>query len=144
MDGRGIYVVSYIVCSMFVSIVYTYYIMLLSVYICLCAFIVVFGAILSATDTVAVLGLLKNAGASAKLTYFIAGESLLNDGTALAMYNLLYRMIKINNIPYTSVEIVEYILKVIFLSPIIGICFGLGCLTLVSYFNHRMVRAVIC
>ena len=113
------------------------------IHICL-HYIVVFGAILSATDTVAVLGLLKNAGASAKLTYFIAGESLLNDGTALAMYNLLFRMIKINTTAYTSVEIVEYILKVIFLSPIIGICFGLGCLTLVSYFNHRMVRLVLC
>ena len=38
----------------------------------------VFGSILSATDTVAVLSLLKSAGASAQLTMFIVGESLVN------------------------------------------------------------------
>ena len=43
----------------------------------------VFGSILSATDPVAVVALLKSAGASPKLTILIVGESLLNDGTAM-------------------------------------------------------------
>ena len=42
-----------------------------------------FGAILSATDPVAVVALLKSAGASPKLTILIVGESLLNDGSAM-------------------------------------------------------------
>ncbi len=41
----------------------------------------VFGSILSATDPVAVVALLKTAGASPKLTMVIVGESLMNDGT---------------------------------------------------------------
>ena len=41
------------------------------------------GSILSATDPVAVVALLKSAGASPKLTILIVGESLLNDGTAM-------------------------------------------------------------
>lgn len=43
----------------------------------------IFGAILSATDPVAVVALLKSAGASPKLTILIVGESLLNDGSAM-------------------------------------------------------------
>ena len=48
------------------------------------------GAILSATDPVAVVQLLKSLGASAKLGTLIEGESLLNDGTAYAMF-LIFR-----------------------------------------------------
>ena len=44
-----------------------------------------FGLILSATDPVAVVALLKSACASPKLTILIVGESLLNDGTAMVL-----------------------------------------------------------
>lgn len=53
----------------------------------------VFGSILSATDPVAVVALLKNAGASPKLTMLIVGESLMNDGTAMVLFTLFYRML---------------------------------------------------
>ena len=49
------------------------------------------GAILSATDPVAVVALLKGAGASPKLTILIVGESLLNDGTAMVLFSLFYQ-----------------------------------------------------
>ena len=44
------------------------------------------GAMLSATDPVAVVQLLKSLGASPQLGTLIEGESLLNDGTAYAMF----------------------------------------------------------
>ena len=44
------------------------------------------GSMLSATDPVAVVQLLKSLGASPKLGTLIEGESLLNDGTAYAMF----------------------------------------------------------
>lgn len=44
------------------------------------------GAILSATDPVAVVQLLKSLGASPSLGTLIEGESLLNDGTAYVMF----------------------------------------------------------
>eukprot|EP00415_Alexandrium_ostenfeldii_P005062 UN5062 len=43
------------------------------------------GSILSATDPVAVIGALSALGAPAKLSHLISGESLLNDGSAVAL-----------------------------------------------------------
>ena len=48
-----------------------------------------FGAVVSATDPVAVVALLKELGASKKLGTLIEGESLLNDGTAIVAFMLL-------------------------------------------------------
>ena len=47
------------------------------------------GALLSATDPVAVVALLKDMGAPGALSAFIEGESLLNDGTAVVIFNVI-------------------------------------------------------
>jgi NhaP-type Na+/H+ or K+/H+ antiporter len=47
-----------------------------------------FGAILSCTDTVAVLSLLKEAGAPKKFSSLIEGESLLNDGSCMILFTI--------------------------------------------------------
>jgi len=47
-----------------------------------------FGSILSATDPVAVVALLKELGVSKRLSTLIEGESLLNDGTALVAFEV--------------------------------------------------------
>jgi NhaP-type Na+/H+ or K+/H+ antiporter len=54
------------------------------------------GAILSATDPVAVVALLKDLGASKKLGTLIEGESLLNDGTAMVVFLVLYDKVTIS------------------------------------------------
>jgi len=48
-----------------------------------------YGAIISATDPVAVVALLKELGASKRLSTMIEGESLLNDGTAFVVFLVL-------------------------------------------------------
>jgi len=52
-----------------------------------------FSGLLSATDPVAVVALLKDLGASKKLSTIIEGESLMNDGTAIVVFQLFYRMV---------------------------------------------------
>ena len=44
------------------------------------------GAMLSATDPVAVVALMKELGASSRLSTLIEGESLLNDGSAVVLF----------------------------------------------------------
>ncbi|KAK7486667.1 hypothetical protein BaRGS_00022068, partial [Batillaria attramentaria] len=51
-----------------------------------------FGAIVSATDPVAVVALLKEIGASQHLSLLIEGESLLNDGTAMVAFYAVYQI----------------------------------------------------
>jgi CPA1 family monovalent cation:H+ antiporter len=48
--------------------------------------ILLFGAIISSTDPVAVLALFKEYGAPHRLTLIFEGESLFNDGTAFALF----------------------------------------------------------
>ena len=45
-----------------------------------------FGVMLSCTDTVAVLALLKESGASKRFQSLIEGESLLNDGACMVLF----------------------------------------------------------
>jgi CPA1 family monovalent cation:H+ antiporter len=49
----------------------------------------IFGSLISATDPVSVLALLKNLGVSKRLSILIEGESLFNDGTAIVLFQIL-------------------------------------------------------
>ena len=48
-----------------------------------------FGALISPTDPIAVMGILKSAGAPKPLATTIVGESLFNDGTAVVVFSIL-------------------------------------------------------
>ncbi len=48
-----------------------------------------FGALISATDPVAVVALFKEVGAPQRLTILVEGESLLNDATAIVIFNII-------------------------------------------------------
>ena len=49
----------------------------------------VFGALIAATDPVAVVSLFRLLGVPKKLSVLVEGESLFNDGTALVLFNLM-------------------------------------------------------
>jgi len=51
-----------------------------------------FGTLISATDPVSVVALLKELGAGKKLQTLIESESMLNDGTAIVIFLVLYGM----------------------------------------------------
>lgn len=61
------------------------------------------GAILSATDPVAVISLFKQLGTPGRLTVLVEGESLLNDATALVLARLLVGIIVAGSISMGTV-----------------------------------------
>lgn len=62
-----------------------------------------FGTLISATDPVAVLALFKSLGAPKRLTLIFEGESLFNDGTALALFLVVLWILKEGwSITYTT------------------------------------------
>jgi len=65
-----------------------------------------FGAVISATDPVAVVSLLKDLGVSKKLGTLIEGESLLNDGTAIVIFMVLF--LGITGVAIESSFVVEF------------------------------------
>lgn len=57
-----------------------------------------FGALISATDPVAVLALFKEYGAPRRLSLIFEGESLFNDATAVALFLIVLEAIRYNDI----------------------------------------------
>ncbi len=53
------------------------------------AFALMFGALISATDPVAVVALLGELGVSKKFSTLVDGESMLNDGTGIVLFTLM-------------------------------------------------------
>jgi len=79
-----------------------------------------FGALISPTDPIAVLGILKSAGAPKTLETKITGESLFNDGVAVVVF-LVLADIAVGEAEVSAASVVTLFLK----EAIGGLVFGL-------------------
>ncbi len=82
------------------------------------------GVIMSATDPVAVVALLKDLGCKASLAIVIEGESLLNDGTALVVFTILVKIAEGNTSENWGDYLVTFV-KMSFGGALFGSAFAL-------------------
>jgi len=112
---------SFLLSTIFIAVALHFALLLLGVTIPL-SITFLFGALISATDPVAVLALFKEFGAPRRLSLIFEGESLFNDATAVAVF--LITLEAINSNAVTIMTSIEGVLT--FASMLIGgVLFGL-------------------
>jgi CPA1 family monovalent cation:H+ antiporter len=84
----------------------------------------VFGALISPTDPIAVLGILKKAGVPKILETKIVGESLFNDGVGVILFLTLFQMAALSGESIEFSHVVTLLAKEVFGGILLGLFLG--------------------
>jgi len=101
------------------------------------------GALLAATDPVAVLEIMRKAGVSERLCMLIEGEALFNDATAIVTFSIF---LYIAQHPMEDISILDASLRflvVFFGGSIIGLFIGFGFLFLSRLLHDFVQQAIV-
>ena len=104
-----------------------------------------FGALISATDPVAVVALLKEVSSRKRLETLIEGESLLNDGTAIVLFTLFFAMLtSTSGSEFSLLGVVGSFSFVVALGLVIGVVLGYLAIFIISkVFNNPLVEITL-
>lgn len=97
------------------------------------SYCLIFGALISPTDPIAVMGILKSADAPKSLEIVIAGESLFNDGIGVVLFTLILAMVTSGE-PPTAAHGAMLLLE----EGGGGVVFGLA----LGYVTYRMLKSI--
>lgn len=103
-----------------------------------------FGAIVSATDPVAVVSLLKELCSRARLQTLIEGESLLNDGTAIVLFTLFLGLATQAQVELSFMHVVGEFTRVVSVGVLVGaVVAAISLMFIGSLFNDSLIEIAL-
>ena len=105
-------------------------------------FCLLFGSLISPTDPIAVMGILKSAGASQSLEIKIAGESLFNDGVAIVVFLAIFGM-AVNGEAFDALHIAELFVTEAFGGALFGFACGWVVLRMLERVDNYQVEILL-
>ena len=102
---------------------------------------IVFGALIAATDPIAVVGMFKTLGAPRRLSLLMEGESLLNDGTAIVLFALALDFVSGSTV--TAVGLVLEFVRIAGGGLVVGLVIGLGISQTIRQIDDPMIEITL-
>lgn len=100
-----------------------------------------FAAIVSATDPIAVVALVRSLGAPARLSLLLEAESLLNDGTAIVCFGLV--LAATGGADVGGLSLIIDFLRIAGLGVIVGLAVGAAASQLVHVVNEAVIEITL-
>ncbi len=101
----------------------------------------VFGAIISATDPIAVVAIFKSLGVPKRLAVLLEGESLLNDGTAIVFFTLSVALV--TGAVVTVGDLAFAFVKIVGVGALIGTGVGLAASQVIRQVDDPMIEITL-
>jgi CPA1 family monovalent cation:H+ antiporter len=101
----------------------------------------VFGALISATDPIAVVAIFRNLGVPNRLAVLLDGESLLNDGTAIVFFTLSLALVDGKEV--TALGLSVDFIKIVGIGAIIGTGIGLAVSQVIKQVDEPMIEITL-
>jgi len=103
-----------------------------------------FGAIVSATDPVAVVSLLKEMCSRVRLQTLVEGESLLNDGTAIVLFTLFLTLASQVQPEFNTLAVIVEFVRVVAIGAAVGALVAAVSLVFIdSLFNDSLIEIAL-
>ena len=101
----------------------------------------VFGAIISATDPIAVVAIFKSLGVPKRLSVLLDGESLLNDGVAIVFFTLSLALV--TGTAVTAGGLAFDFIKIVGIGALIGAGVGLAVSQVIKQVDDPMIEITL-
>ena len=100
-----------------------------------------FGALVAATDPIAVVGLFKTLSVPVRLATLVEGESLLNDGTAIVLFTLV--LAYVTGTTTSALSLVVQFVAIVGGGAFVGVAIGFLASRVTSHVDDAMIEITI-